>query len=47
MSALAPEAGTTADLKSKTVATWLSFALGSLGAHRFYLHGWRDRQPCR
>ena len=43
MSALAPDAGTTADRKSKTVATWLSFALGSLGAHRFYLHGWRDR----
>lgn len=29
--------------RSKTVATWLSFALGSLGAHRFYLHGPRDR----
>jgi hypothetical protein len=29
--------------KSKTVATWLALALGSLGAHRFYLHGWRDK----
>ena len=28
--------------KSKTLATWLALALGSLGAHRFYLHGWRD-----
>jgi hypothetical protein len=29
--------------KSKTIATWLAFLLGSLGAHRFYLHGWRDK----
>ena len=28
--------------KSKTAATWLALALGSLGAHRFYLHGRRD-----
>ncbi|MCH7344993.1 TM2 domain-containing protein [Pelomonas sp. CA6] len=28
--------------RSKTVAVWLSFALGSLGVHRFYLHGLRD-----
>lgn len=28
--------------KSKTMATWLALLLGSLGAHRFYLHGWRD-----
>lgn len=28
--------------KSKTIATWLAFAGGSLGLHRFYLHGWRD-----
>jgi hypothetical protein len=28
--------------KSKTLATWLALLLGSLGAHRFYLHGWRD-----
>lgn len=29
--------------KSKTLATWLALLLGSLGLHRFYLHGWRDR----
>ena len=29
--------------KSKTVATWLALLLGSLGLHRFYLHGWRDK----
>ena len=29
--------------KSKTLATWLALTLGSLGAHRFYLHGWRDK----
>lgn len=28
--------------RSKTVATWLAFALGSFGAHRFYLRGGRD-----
>ena len=28
--------------KSKTLATWLALLLGSLGAHRFYLKGWRD-----
>ena len=28
--------------KSKTLATWLALTLGSLGAHRFYLLGWRD-----
>ncbi len=28
--------------KSKTLATWLAFAFGSLGVHRWYLHGWRD-----
>ena len=28
--------------KSKTLATWLALLLGSLGAHRFYLCGWRD-----
>jgi hypothetical protein len=28
--------------KSKTIATWLAFAAGSLGLHRFYLHGFRD-----
>lgn len=28
--------------RSKTLATWLAVLGGSLGAHRFYLHGWRD-----
>ena len=28
--------------RSKTVATWLAFLGGSLGLHRFYLHGARD-----
>ena len=30
-------------VRSKTLATWLALTGGSLGAHRFYLHGWRDR----
>lgn len=28
--------------KSKTLATWLALLGGLVGAHRFYLHGWRD-----
>ncbi len=28
--------------KSKTVATWLALVGGSVGLHRFYLHGFRD-----
>lgn len=28
--------------RSKTLATWLAALCGSLGAHRFYLHGPRD-----
>lgn len=28
--------------RSKTLATWLAFLTGSLGLHRFYLHGLRD-----
>jgi len=28
--------------KSKTVATWTALLFGTLGLHRFYLHGWRD-----
>ena len=28
--------------KSKSLATWLALLGGLLGAHRFYLHGWRD-----
>lgn len=29
--------------RSKTLTAWLALMLGTLGAHRFYLHGWRDR----
>ncbi|HNT38668.1 MAG TPA: hypothetical protein PKO45_06060 [Rubrivivax sp.] len=28
--------------RSKTCATWIALAAGSLGLHRLYLHGWRD-----
>lgn len=28
--------------RSKTIATWLAIALGTLGAHRFYLRGRND-----
>ena len=28
--------------KSKTLATWIALIGGSLGLHRFYLHGWSD-----
>jgi hypothetical protein len=28
--------------KNKTLATWLAFAGGQLGLHRFYLYGWAD-----
>ena len=28
--------------KSKTFATWIALIGGSLGLHRFYLHGFRD-----
>jgi len=28
--------------RSKTIATWLALALGTFGAHRFYLRGRRD-----
>ncbi len=28
--------------RSKTVATWLAIAGGTLGLHRFYLHGMKD-----
>lgn len=31
-----------ADMKNKTLATWLTFLLGPLGIHRFYLFGWGD-----
>ena len=38
---IGPNFGGTA-ARSKTLATWLALLLGSLGAHRFYLYGWRD-----
>jgi hypothetical protein len=28
--------------KSKTLATWIALLTGSLGLHRFYLHGFKD-----
>jgi TM2 domain len=28
--------------RSKTLTAWLALLFGALGAHRFYLHGWRD-----
>jgi hypothetical protein len=31
-----------AGYKSKTFATWLALVGGSVGLHRFYLHGFRD-----
>ncbi len=30
--------------RSKTIAAWLALLLGSLGAHRVYLYGLRDRR---
>jgi hypothetical protein len=30
-------------MKSKTAAAWLALVAGALGAHRFYLHGARDK----
>jgi hypothetical protein len=33
---------TAAGSRSKTLATWLALAGGTLGLHRFYLHGARD-----
>ena len=41
---LAPVTTPTAPLhyRSKTLAAWLALTLGSVGAHRIYLHGWRD-----
>lgn len=32
----------TAAPKSKTLATWIALLGGTLGLHRFYLHGFRD-----
>jgi hypothetical protein len=28
--------------RSKTLAAWLAVGAGPMGAHRFYMHGWRD-----
>ena len=28
--------------RSKTLAAWLALVAGAAGAHRVYLHGWRD-----
>jgi len=33
---------TAAPYRSKTLAAWLALLLGTLGAHRLYLHGQRD-----
>ncbi len=34
--------GATQAPKSKLIATWAALIGGSLGLHRFYLHGWGD-----
>jgi hypothetical protein len=40
---MTPAAETPApDSRSKTLAAWLAFLGGTLGLHRFYLHGLRD-----
>jgi hypothetical protein len=39
----ASAAACAAGYKSKTLATWIALVGGSLGLHRFYLLGWRDR----
>jgi uncharacterized membrane protein len=41
MTATPPAAPT--GYRSKTIATWLALLVGSLGLHRMYLHGLRDR----
>ena len=38
----APARAPAAGYKSKTLATWLALVGGSVGLHRFYLHGFRD-----
>jgi TM2 domain len=38
-----PAAPTPAHYRSKTLATWLAVLLGTLGIHRFYLYGFRDK----
>ena len=32
-----------ADVRSKTLATWIAVIGGGIGLHHFYLHGWRSR----
>jgi hypothetical protein len=39
-----PEAAQGAPYRSKSVAAWLALLLGTLGVHRMYLHGLRDRK---
>jgi hypothetical protein len=34
--------GGSAGYRSKTLATWIALIGGSVGLHRFYLHGFRD-----
>jgi len=34
--------GGSASYRSKTLATWIALIGGSVGLHRFYLHGFRD-----
>jgi hypothetical protein len=34
---------TSSGTKSKTLATWIALLFGSVGLHRFYLHGFGDR----
>ncbi len=30
-------------MKTKGLAAWAALLFGSLGLHRYYLHGWKDR----
>ena len=38
----APALRDPADVRSKTLATWIAVIGGSVGLHHFYLGGWRD-----
>ena len=42
MSAGTPTRSAEGHYRSKTLATWLAVIFGTLGLHRFYLHGLRD-----
>ncbi len=37
-----PAPQTVSGRRSKTLTAWLALLAGPLGAHRVYLHGWRD-----